>query len=310
MRYINIGCLVLWGILGIACSEEEIKPDLSLEEPQYVLPKGEEGSLEALIYDTWERYGTYVLYDFKEEDLRRTWTGRYTNWYAPVKSGNKDKVKKMLEFVRTSILENYTDDFVRANLDYRIFMVDSLCSQSTYNARRLVNVSTREHGIVVSNCGEKMDMLTDADWMAIRNEVQNVFTQGFYGAAPVKPVEFNASRENGKWIDKWLADPEGEYTAQQYPFLLLGFVKGRETNGNPSMMFPTEDQDFADYITVLTASPKQELVNLFSRFPRIKERGLILVSYLDNVLKMGVVATQNKNCPEDKIDEGFFEKYR
>ena len=59
----NILMLCFLGWAAFACSDD-LATDESLAEVGYELPQGEEGSLEALIYDVYERYGTYVLYDF------------------------------------------------------------------------------------------------------------------------------------------------------------------------------------------------------------------------------------------------------
>ena len=49
--------------LGISCSEDvEVNPELA--GPLYGLTKGEAGSVDELIYQTWEEWNMYYLYDY------------------------------------------------------------------------------------------------------------------------------------------------------------------------------------------------------------------------------------------------------
>lgn len=298
---------VLIAVTGFtACSDDDLHIDEDLAKPQYVLPEGEPESLDALIYDIHERYGTYVLYDFKEADIRINWTTKWNNWYAPVKKGNEKYVRQMIEFVQKNLLEGYTDEFVRANLVYRIFMVDSLCTSSDYQKNKLTDLLNKEHAWVLSNIGPQLEDWTDADWGSLKNELISNFTLSFYEGAAVKPLQFTALKEPGLFCGDE-KDPEGKYGKEQYNMYKIGYVKWRNTSsGTPNSMCPKDEQDFADYITFLTTTPATELSYVLKRFERVKERALVLVPYLDSVLHLNVITTQNKNCPEDMISADFF----
>ena len=69
-------------------SEDSINPIPELGNPPFDLPRGEEGALEEVIYSVYEKYGSFVLYDFDQTEFYTTWNGRTVYWYAPVKSGN------------------------------------------------------------------------------------------------------------------------------------------------------------------------------------------------------------------------------
>lgn len=309
MKYLNFSNLMfLLAVIGFtACSDDDLHVDEELAKPQYVLAQGEPGSLEATIYDIHERYGTYVLYDFDEVDIRTNWTTGWRNWYAPVKKGNEKYVKEMIEFVQTNLFEGYTDDFVRANLVYRIFIVDSLCTSSSFDEDDLTNVLNKEHAWVISNVGPQLEDWTESDWTSLKNELTSLFTLSFYEGAAIKPTQFMALRFASLIIPTKDSDPEEKYEKEQYGCYMVGFVRWRTlAHGRPNSMAPKEDQDFADYITFLTTTPATELSYVLKRFDKMKERTQVLVPYLNNILNLDVVATQNKNCPEDKVSADFF----
>ncbi|MBC5622589.1 hypothetical protein [Butyricimonas hominis] len=292
----------------VSCSEDDIVPK-DLSNLQYELPRGEPGSLEEMIYGVYERYGTYILYDFDESVIRTRWTLKWSGWYAPVKPGNEERVKKMVTFLQENLFNGYTDDFVRRNLVYYIFLVDSV--QPPLSSK-YPDMAVDDHRFIIANIGVQLDDYNDARWTSLRTDLISNFTLGFYEAASIKPTQFIASRTPGMslGIPSKNMDPLGEYDDYTYMFYLEGFVKWKNlAHGNSNSLTPDEAQDFADYITFLTNNTKTELTNVFNRFERMKERALILVPYLNNILELNVVATQNKNCPEDPIPENFFSQF-
>lgn len=301
-----VAFFILWA--SGACSEDKLTPIEDMGKPQYVLPQGEPGSLDSLIYDFYERYGTYVLYDFQENDIRNTWTYFWSNYYVPVKSTNREYAKKMLIFLKENVLDNYMDDFVRKNLVYQIFLVDSVFSNSAGTGTP-GTVLTKEKAFVVGNVAPRLDSYTAAQWATVKNDFVNAFTQGFYDAAEIKPSAFLSLRPSG--IVVTLAyDPLNEYERYQYTFYMAGFIKWRNlAHGNSNSMYPVEAQDFADYITFLTTNTRSELQHALTRFELVRKRAMLLVPYLKNVLDLDVITTQNNNCPEDPIPANFFEQF-
>ena len=145
-------------------SEDSINPIPELGNPPFDLPRGEEGSLEELIYSVYEKYGSFVLYDFDQTEFYTTWNGRTVYWYAPVKSGNKDHVAQMVTFMLEKVFAGYPEAFIAKFLPKKIYLVDSICNTSSYNKSNLVNtLVTNNHGLAVSNVGVKMEAFTDSD---------------------------------------------------------------------------------------------------------------------------------------------------
>ena len=295
----------------IACSEDDIKVDESLTESLYPLSPGEPGSVDELIYQFYERYGTCVYYKFEEQQIRYYWTSEYTGEYIPVKPGNEEYVRMMLTFLQENIFDNYEDDFVRGALVYSIFLVDS-CTEASYLTEYVDFIGDEEHKYIIANVGPQLDNWTDADWQDLHDAVYEAFVTGFYNAASVKPTEFLSLREPGSYLpfDAEVSDPLGEYDDLTYSHRLRGYIFGQTSIlGTQNSLYPKEDQDFRDYLNMLTNSTKAELTNILTRFDRIRERAVVLVPYLKNILNLDEVATQNQNCPEDPIPEDFFSQF-
>lgn len=306
---ISILMLITCGL--VACSEDDIKVDESLGESLYPLSPGEPGSVDELIYQFYERYGTCVYYKFDEQQIRYSWTSEYTGEYTPVQPGNEEYVRTMLTFLQENIFDNYEDDFVRGALVQSIFMVET-CTEASYSTSTTDFIGDEDYKYIIANVGPQLDDFTDADWRNLRDAVYEVFVEGFYNAASIKPTEFLSLRESGLTLpfEDEFEDPLGEFDSMTYSHRLKGYISGQiNFLGVQNYLYPDEEQDFRDYLNILTTSTKAELTNLLTRFDRVRERALVLVPYLKNILNLDVVQTQNQNCPEDPIPEDFFSQF-
>ena len=93
-------------------SEDSIKPIPELGNPPFELPRGEAGSVEEQIYSVYEKYGSFVLYDFDQKEFYTTWNGRVVYWYAPVKKGNEAYVSQMVTFMVEDVFASYPEAFI------------------------------------------------------------------------------------------------------------------------------------------------------------------------------------------------------
>lgn len=208
-------------------SEDSINPIPELGNPPFDLPRGEEGSLEELIYSVYEKYGSFVLYDFDQTEFYTTWNGRTVYWYAPVKSGNKDRAAQMVTFMLEKVFAGYPEAFIAKFLPKKIYLVDSICNTSSYNKSNLVNtLVTNNHGLAVSNVGVKMESFTDSDWNSMNSEIVTAIMNNIYNTMEV-PDEFFALVTYQfiyMFDEEEDADPEGEFDAYHYVLYTNGLV--------------------------------------------------------------------------------------
>ena len=268
-------------ILLISACSEKVTPNPDLGGPLYGLTKGEPGSLEELIYNTWEFCGVYYLYDYSEYAFQTAnWTGGVNRWYTPVKEENRELVRTVVNKLHNEVFAGMDGDYIRRNWFIRVFLCDSLCDNSSW-----------------------------------KKEFSDLLISRLYLGAVEQPTDFFNSRlkgSNGKdaiaiYATDWLEDPDGKYTDCIYTFRTNGYW-----NSSPaeSVIIPKQQVDVADYISNLTTTPKAELDYTFEHFPRMLERTIDIVPYLTNVLGLDIVAMQNAACPDDPVEADYFKNLK
>ena len=303
--------------LGISCSEDvEVNPELA--GPLYGLTKGEAGSVDELIYQTWEEWNMYYLYDYEPYAFQvKNWSGSFNKWYTPMKPENKELIRKLIDIVQNGIFVGMDKDLVQGSWFFRTFLCDSLCDASDYNASKVVaNYLDNGDCIIIPGFGERMQGYTDEDWEALKEELSSLLISRLYKGAAEQPDAFfdlRMKKADGSEVtimDSWLGgmdiipDPDGKYSNGTYTFRLNGYIEGISVG--IMMMVPERDVDFADYISFLTKTEKTELEYNFRVFPKVLERAALLVPYLMRVLSMDLDAMQQANCPDDPVEDGYF----
>ena len=292
-------------------SEDSINPIPELGNPPFDLPRGEEGSLEELIYSVYEKYGSFVLYDFDQTEFYTTWNGRTVYWYAPVKSGNKDHAAQMVTFMLEKVFAGYPEAFIAKFLPKKIYLVDSICNTSSYNKSNLVNtLVTNNHGLAVSNVGVKMEAFTDSDWDAMNTGIVTAIMSNIYNTMTV-PDEFFALVTYQfiyQFDEEEDADPEGEFDAYHYVLYTNGFV-GADAFLDYGYFMPHKDgKDLGDYLSFLMSTPKSEMDRIFARFDIVKQRAFLIADFMVKEMEMDPIALQNSFCPNDPLPAGYFDK--
>ena len=317
-KRINIWCLSLLLLLVSACSED-VAPDSALAGPLYDLPKGEPGSVDALIYSLWERCGIYYLYDFNENAFRApNWSGRFSGWYTPVKEENKEMIRHVVEVLHEEIFAGMEDDYVRRNWYVRVFLVDSLSKDSAFDPEDsdlIDNYYDNADMLIIPNIGNRMKAFTEEDWRNWKNSISSLFISRLYLGAVIQPVKFfdlrlkksNGSDVTAIYANAWEKDPDGRYTDGVYTFRKNGYIKSKPDGwSSETILIVDRQQDIADYMNFLTTTTKEELDWNMSHFPKLLERTLAIEPYFKEVLGLDIVGMQNINCPDDPIPADYF----
>ena len=297
--------------LAACYSEDSITPNPELADPLFPLERGEEGSLEEQIYSIYEKYGSFVLYDFDETEFYTTWSGRNVRWYAPVKEGSESYVSRMLAFIQENVFDAYPEAFIRKFLPFKIYLVDSLCDNSTYLKSKLVSTLGRDnHGLAISHVGADMDGLRDSKWEEISSGIVSIIMGNIYDSMDV-PEEFF---ELAKYLFFYFydeekdADPEGEFDTYHYILYTLGFV---DANGYPEFEYfigHKEKEDVADYISFVMSTPGTEMNRIFTRFEIVKKKAFLIAAFIRDEMEMDPIALQNSFCPNDPLPAGYFDE--
>ena len=160
-----------------------------------------------------------------------------------------------------------------------------------------------------------MNNFTDEDWAKWKEELSSLLISRLYLGAAEQPADFFNSRmkkANGQEASSILGNLwEGKYSPNVYTFRKNGYVRSKPNFTGPETIFvPDQQMDLADYISFLTTNKKTELEYNFEVFPRMLERAVALIPYLQRVLSMDLEAMQNANCPEDPVETDYFKNLK
>lgn len=314
MKKIAIYLAVLM-FLGMSCSEDvTVNPELV--GPLYGLSKGEPGSVDELIYQTWEEWGMYYLYDYQEYAFQVTnFSGSFEKWYKPMKPEYKALIPKLIDVVQNGIFVGMNKELVKGSWFVRTFLCDSICDAYDYDEDELVEYYlASDDFIIIPGFGEKMQGYTDDDWNALKEKLSSLLISRLYLGAEEQPDDFFALRlkqSNGKdqtaIYAPWPTDPAGRYSPNVYTFRTNGYIRSQSNSWqSETVLIVKAPEDLADYISFLTQTTKEELDYNFQVFPRVLQRAAALVPYLMRVLSMNLDAMQQANCPDDPVEDGYF----
>lgn len=301
-----------------ACSDDDVNPSPELAGPLYGLEKGTPGSVDELIYKTWEHSGVYYLYNYSDDAfLVSNWSGHVSYTYTPVKEENIEAVRQVVSHINDNVLGGMDGDFIRRNWYVRVFMCDELLD--LYD-RAVTDVYVENADILIlPNVNGTMLAKTDDEWTKWATSLSDLLISRLYLGATVQPTAFLALRPKGAngrelsaiYTDEWITDPDGRYSPNMYTFRTKGYVKSRATSvQNESVMVVKEQQDVADFINFLTKTSKEELEWNWSHFDALKQRALVLIPYLYDELGLDLDQMQNSNAPEDPVPAGYFKNLK
>lgn len=257
--------LIMILFLGISCSEE-VKVNPELAGPLYGLTKGEPGSVDELIYNTWEEWGMYYLYKFEPYAFQVTnWSGYFNKWYTPVKEENTEVIRKIINHIQDGIFVGLDKSLVQGSWFVRTFLCDSLCNDYDYNPDKVVDIYL-DNGdcIILAGIGDRMNNFTDEDWDKWKAELSSLLISRLYLGATEQPDDFfnlRMKKANGKEeimiLAPWPEDPAGKYSPNVYIFRSNGYVRSQPTGFQvETIKVPGQQMDLADYISFLTATTK------------------------------------------------------
>jgi len=305
-------------MLVTACSDDDVTPYPELAGPLYGLEKGEPGSVDELIYNTWEYSGVYYLYNYSEDAFLLTnWAGLFNYTYTPVKEENLEAVRKVVSHINDNVFAGMEGDFIRRNWFVRVFLCDEL--YDLYD-RQVTSVYVENADmLVLPNVNGTMLEKTDEEWTSWETSLSDLLISRLYLGATVKPTDFLALRPkgaNGKdltaiYTSDWITDPDGRYSPNMYTFRTYGYVKSKATSiQNETVMVVPEQKDVADFINFLTKSSKEELEWNWSHFEALKKRAIVLIPYLYDELGLDIDQMQNSNVPDDPVPAGYFKNLK
>ena len=302
-NWIYIALVALFAGGTVACSEDDVTADPELSALPYELPRGEEGSLEELIYTFHERYGSYIIYDVTEVELNTTWEDRLYNEIVPVDAeAYRDCMSELVAFMMDDVFVSYPDEFIAELLPRRIYLVDTLLQ----NNNPLNMTSLTNHSLVISRVGKEMAAFEDSDWEDLNMELTGAVLgnltvpQEFYDLIVYDNLSLGV-------LGFYMTDPEGEFDDYHYGIYICGLLTSGMRDDTYGMFYvPETVDDLASYLIFFMSTPATEIEHVCERFTVIKDRARVMVQSLLADQGLDLVAIQNTNCPDDPLAADFF----
>ena len=151
-----------------SCGEDvKIGAPIDIME-DYTLPQ--EGASDAAnqrIMEIFEKYGTYVLYDFTNRDASWNFVAGTGNMTSVAVEGDPQYVDAMLDYLNDIWLQFFPDDFLaRGGIPYRVFLADSVYDVRSGGRKMLYDYQTRGNALLVAGLNSSlltMDAQTKTD---------------------------------------------------------------------------------------------------------------------------------------------------
>jgi hypothetical protein len=299
-------------ILLSACSESSLSPIDELGKTIYDPVDAQEGSADAIINAFYDKYESKILYDFNSNDLAFGWSLSSTYWYAPVKGEYKHYIKNVSSYLNDEAFQDYPDEFIKKYLPYRIFLVDSICDSKTYEKTKLKDVmELKTHGIAIAHIGKEMDKWGEENWETLRSNIVDFVMSSIANSFSNNNTltQFDKLRPQYLWSIDIEEDPEGEFTAVEYSIYSNG-MSGGQVFEEEELIIPAYSlsPDLGQYISFILKTPKSKMDRIFTRFSLVKQRSLLVASFIKNELEMDPVAMHNTMCPDDPYPADYFNK--
>ncbi len=307
-RYLNKIWLLALALATLAsCQKDDITPQEPLTDPQYVLPQGEEGSADAIIYDINQKYGSYILYkDITDKDILRMWTSVWNAQYVLVDPvADQAAVKAVATLLRDSVYYRADPGFAKTHFPYKIVLAKEFKRLSGTSYSEVDTIFNGQNLLAIGKVTTAMTTMTDAQKVTLVFKMNRAVYNSFYSWLPVKPVAFNASAPASAPTVTGSPEAGHGWSTANHRMWTAGFLFGN--NGGTTTTKPNAGVELCDYVMMLTTIKASEINDRLRCYPMLKMRTKLLYPFLRDELKIDVIGTQNRNCPTSKLPADFFE---
>lgn len=305
--------------------EDELTPkiDTSMEYEAQLRENASKSETDAKIWEWYQKYGTAFIFEFEDKDFKWNWASTFTNAYTPYDRNSPEDMEQLAQSVKKiedGFLANYTEDFLKRNLPFRIFLVKTLRSSSSTTSTlssSWVNCATNKQDAMIIGDSSKTGKFTQANYTT---NLATVFLEFFYDKLPVEPTKFIESKTEVKYklvttpndpkIDAEISETENLYADDVemahrgwHAANVCGYVKGYGMTG---VTAPTDSQDFADFLNFVTERPGSEIRRLAQHYWRLAWRATLFIDYYARYMDEDLIATQNAKFPDDPVKMADF----
>lgn len=306
-----VGCIVLSSYLfSCAGDGEDIGEPLVISE-DYELPQsGASASANQRIVNYYEKYGSFILYNFTNEDAMWVMeTGVASSggreYYTTL--GDPANVDAMLDYIEEIWLNYFPEDFLRkGGLPYRVFLADSVYMQRDYGGGQIYkypsNYLIKGDALIIAGMNSVKDMseyekttrkaeLFNAMWDYYKSKGLVTDPEAFYAETDyvTKPQMSYALNDYGYY--SWIYTEEDlaalrnrgfipKYSA--YGYSVYNEIYNKYSETSDSWSYSTTEaikaNDYSYYFSqIMKAS--DETVDEFLKYPAVAKKWNCLIDY-------------------------------
>lgn len=245
----------------LACSDDDITPSKGNMLVEF--PQGN-ADYDAEMAEIYEKYGTQMLYDYNDEMFRWQITDKIGYVSTPAnKPADKEHLKGAVAFIRHNCFEFYDEDSLKVLLPYRIYLASNLGKifeySGTNSAGVYINIKDTIPNIAAVNgyrnicfglVNGRTAAMTEDSLRLAKGELNAAVLACAVDRGVLKVPEAFSSLEveNVNWINEPGSNGYNYYG-------LLEYLSAKS-------MTPAED--FASYLKMLIAYPKDEFNRRFA----------------------------------------------
>ena len=229
MRNLKIYGLILMAAGIFACAEDKSIGNIPELTGEYVLPQGH-SSADDRIVEVFDKWGTYILYEYTDADLRWLQVDVNDQWNGyEYTDPDTLYVDEMMDFLQKAWFDFYPDSFHQAFMPKKVFLTSELKFVDDYMGELFYDAQMSGTQIVISHCNESLVEMTDAEKRVLKNQLQSALwgawlndfeiPEAFYEVssysmvASSNPSDWNYAREMG-----FIADEGGSEWSTMDPY--------------------------------------------------------------------------------------------
>lgn len=272
MKNIEKYGLVLMMLGMIACSEDKGIGNVPALTDEYVLPQGH-SSADARIVDIFEKWGTYILYEYTADDLRWLQVDANSMWEGyEYTIPDTSYVDEMVDFLEKAWFQFFPDEFHREFMPYKVFLVSELkYVDSYYGTESVYDARIVDSHMVIANCSEKLENMTSEEKLSFKLDIQSVLwaawlskfeiPEAFYEVsdyatiASVNPEDWNYARELG-----FVADADGVEWSTQDPWPSTTLSENADLDAFLSGMYSRTEEEWEEDLTYPLVKQKYDIL--------------------------------------------------
>lgn len=282
LKYRLIAFIAIVGLMYSCDTEDDLIPSSAEESRDISLRPGRASAeIDARIEDLLVNTNTYFLYDFTEKEIKWNLVSGaamgtvhlYEN-FIPTETEN---IGKQLDWIQTTFLDVYSDEFLLEFLPYKIYMVGVFTNsyyqddtyQIAYSSNSLIfGFGNRQDDLSASDKYNRYNMEQNnyCNWLESKGKLLDLFDPKFF-----EVTDYSVSISNS-W-DYYTVPDDTNFNWVNVPtdeMLNSGVLGGISSWGDEAGKMRTDARNYYNYMRYFPEdSPQWER---FLSFPKVKEK--------------------------------------